>query len=761
MKKLLLSTLTFIFTLPAFSQFFEGFENTTGITGPLPATWTLGSGNWTVCERNTSATVGTSQSWGINAFAGGLQYQGANCASVSREDIGEGNTSEDYLITPAVNISSINAELHFYTRMFTSGDQGTKYRIMIAPAIHGVVIPSDINSYSAVVEWTENELINPVNYNQWTEKIVDLSAYAGLGIDVYIAFVRVFTQTDGNISGDRWLIDNVSLLEESTNPCNFYSSASYLSPTSVQLNWVSTSTEPVEAMILPCDDPMPTSTDNGIILNNNPHQFTNLLPNACYKVYIKNPCSQNDNWTRLNINANLAYIRLYAFVDTNNNGIMDGGENYFTNGYFSSVTNNSGGSHYLSSYGYYGFIPSSINDTFDFQYQINTPFYAACATSTSFNFNDVHASYQPQTFYVPIILSSNCFDYNVTLSGSTPPRPGMTNPDYLSIYNYGYNNNSTGTLTYTKAPNVSIVSVTPSAGIVFTPTGFTYSFSGLIPYPYYKIFTIITSTPPIPTVNLGDILTSSASILFTPADSNPLNDSTTLSETVVASYDPNDIKESHGPQIQFNQFDQNDYLTYTIRFQNTGNANAIRVRVDNILDSRIDENSITMIGARHGYIMVRSGNTISWEFNNIQLPPASVNEDLSNGFITFKVKLKPGFAIGDIIPATASIYFDSNPAVITETFNTQFVEQLANPTFDSASISLYPNPAKSTVQITQTGNDDIKQVVFYDVTGKLVKRVSNFISQAPIDISALEKGIYFVEITAAEDIKTIKKLIIQ
>jgi hypothetical protein len=758
MKKLLLSLLILLYSSLGFSQLVEGFENTPGISGPLPTTWTLDSGNWTVFEYNyPNPNSGTNQSWGINPFAAVMQYDGIQCASVSREGIGAGNTSEDYLVTPVVSIPATGpAELHFYTRMFTSGDQGTIYRVMVTPSIAS---QTDAGAYALVSEWTESDLIIPTSsYDIWTEKTVDLSAYAG--VDVYIAFVRVYTQPDASLNGDRWLIDNVSLNAEV--PCDGYSIwAEYLSSTTVELNWFLNIAGPVEVMILPCDDPAPALTDSGVVVNSNSFQFTNLIEGSCYKAYFKTSCPGADNWNVINLTYNLPRFRLIAFYDANNNGIKDVGEIDFNRGLF-HITNNTLGT--ISSYyngGEYSFIPNQLTDTFDFGFSVD-PYFANCVTLGSFNYDDIPVTTQSQTFYFPIIAIPSCFDNRVILSGySSTVRAGFNDLHYLLIASNSISSPDSGTLTYTKAANTTIISTTPSIGMVLTPTGFTYDYSSLsLDQPIY--LNIRSSIPPIPTVNLGDVLTSSAEISFSPADLNPSNDISFISQTVVSSYDPNDIEESHGPKIQFDQFSQNDYLTYTIRFQNTGNANAIRVRVDNVLDSRIDENSIEMIAARHDYIMVRRENTVSWEFNNIQLPPASVNEDLSNGFITFRVKLKPGFAIGDIIPATASIYFDSNPAIVTETFNTEFVEQLGNPTFNSGSVSLYPNPAKATVQITQTGNEGIEQVAFFDVTGKLVKRISKIInSQEAIDISTLAKGIYFVEITNTADMKTVKKLIIQ
>lgn len=745
MNKLLLSLSLFLFTTLSFAQFYEGFENAPAVTSPLPAIWPLSSGNWAVFDNN----VGTVQSWGINLFATGLQYQGINCASVSRESIGMGNTSEDWLATPALTVSPSGvSELHFYSRMFTAGDQGTIFKVCVAPAIDPS-FQSNPSAYTVVQQWTETTLNS--NASDWEEKIVDLSAYAGF--EVYIAFVRVYTQPSANIDGDRWMIDNVGF--NGQVPCYVSGSAAAASNTSINLYVYSSQPNPVEAIIVPCNDPAPAPTDSGIPVTTS-YQFTNLIPNTCYKAYIKNNCSGTPVWQPVSVNYNYAPIHLVGFIDANNNGIKDSGETYSSNGLLSITDNNSGNvSYYYMSH--LSFIPSQASTSFNFGYQIYAP-YNACNSQVTTNYNNILPSFQPQTFYFPVIPTTpDCFDNKVTLSVGTPPRPGMNDMDYVTVSAIGANTPGTGVLTYTNAPQTTVISVIPSTGVVLTPTGFTWNYSGLTTYNPVQL-QIVKSVPPIPMVNIGETLTNSASISFTPSDLDPSNNQYSISETVVGSYDPNDISETHGPQIQFDQFSQNDYLYYTIRFQNTGTANAIRVFVSDVLDSKTDPTSISMVAASHNYNMIRAGNTVSWEFNNIQLPPASVNEALSNGFITYRVKLNPGFAIGDIIPNTASIYFDSNPAIVTNTFNTQFVQQLGTPDFNANTVSIYPNPASTSIQISQIGNSAIQKLSFYDVSGKRVLDYAN--PSVVIDISPLERGVYFVEITSSENKKAIKKLII-
>jgi uncharacterized repeat protein (TIGR01451 family) len=269
--------------------------------------------------------------------------------------------------------------------------------------------------------------------------------------------------------------------------------------------------------------------------------------------------------------------------------------------------------------------------------------------------------------------------------------------------------------------------------------------------------------PPIPAVSIGQLLTNSTSINPTIGDVVLGNNTNSSTQVVIASYDPNDKVESHGPEILYSSFTSNDYLYYTIRFENTGTASAIDISVNDILDAKLDETSVKMISSSHGYTLDRVANNLTWKFDNIQLPVSVADTEIGKGFITFKIKMKPGFSSGDVVPNTASIYFDSNPAIITNTFNTQFVSLLANASFETSEFLLYPNPASQMVQITlpNTG-DSLESITLYDVLGKVVRQVGSIsANQSTIDVSQMEKGVYFVEILTENNIKQIKKLVVK
>ena len=74
---------------------------------------------------------------------------------------------------------------------------------------------------------------------------------------------------------------------------------------------------------------------------------------------------------------------------------------------------------------------------------------------------------------------------------------------------------------------------------------------------------------------------------------------------------------------------------------------------------------------------------------------------------------------------------------------------------------IYPNPAKNTISIS---NEQllIESINIFDITGKKVKQLNiNQNNTIIIDISELEKGVYFVKVTTKENLNLTKRLIIE
>ena len=108
-------------------------------------------------------------------------------------------------------------------------------------------------------------------------------------------------------------------------------------------------------------------------------------------------------------------------------------------------------------------------------------------------------------------------------------------------------------------------------------------------------------------------------------------------------------------------------MLHTIRFQNTGNYPAQKVRIVDTLDYAVlDVLSFQIIGASHTYTWEFKGSSVlEITFDNIQLVDSSVSYVESQGFFKYQIKFKDNITALSESEMSAYIYFDNNQPVIT------------------------------------------------------------------------------------------------
>ncbi|WP_452227020.1 DUF7619 domain-containing protein [Lacinutrix cladophorae] len=253
----------------------------------------------------------------------------------------------------------------------------------------------------------------------------------------------------------------------------------------------------------------------------------------------------------------------------------------------------------------------------------------------------------------------------------------LARPGFVASYDIIYGNNgniTTGAETIVlNFDSSKLTYVTNSASVVpasVTSNSITWNYTNLTSLEFRNItFSFNVLAPP--TVSGGDVLSFTGNI--TPiADVDPSNNTINLNQVVVNAYDPNDVLCMEGDEISPTQI--GDDLTYRIRFQNTGTAAAVNISVKTDLDADLDWATFQPISASHAYTTsVVNGNELTYTFNNINLDDATTNEPGSHGWIFYKIKPKNTVVVGDSFDATADIYFDFNPAVVTNTYTTTVV----------------------------------------------------------------------------------------
>jgi uncharacterized repeat protein (TIGR01451 family) len=449
-------------------------------------------------------------------------------------------------------------------------------------------------------------------------------------------------------------------------------------------------------------------------------------------------------------------IKLNAFLDNNANGVQDNNEPNFSNGEFQYEVNGGTANHVSSSNGTLLLYESNPANSYNIGYTINSQFAAHYSVSTATYSNITVTDGSGITTYNFPITVTPYVDSSVQLYNyGMPPRPGFIYQNYITYTNYGNQPIASGTLTFVKDPLLTITNIS-AAGAVNNANGFTLDFVNLLPN-QTRYITVSMQVPTIPTIALGQQLTNSCTVSIPANDTDVNNNASSLTQTIVGSYDPNDKAEKNGGEVVFSNFTADDYLTYTIRFENTGTANAVNVKVDDLLDNQLDETSVRTLTASHPYVLKRVNNALTWKFDGVDLPPSVEGDAVTgHGYIVFQVKPKPGFALGDIIPNTADIFFDFNPAIVTNTCTTEFVPFLGVSDFDAGNFEFYPNPTSGIVVFAMKNTATIDTIEVIDVLGKsLISKTVRFYN-AEIDFSSLKQGIYLVKLKANGQTKTVK-----
>ncbi|MEC4049150.1 T9SS type A sorting domain-containing protein [Flavobacterium sp. SUN046] len=469
--------------------------------------------------------------------------------------------------------------------------------------------------------------------------------------------------------------------------------------------------------------------------------------------------SMNDNSTAV---IDCSGLRLNAFLDSNNNGTKDNDEQNFPMGEFHYDINFGTPHNITAPSGIYNIYDTNNTNSYNLSYTIDPEYTSMYSISTAaYNNVNVIIGGGMTTYNFPITSIESYNDVAVNIIPLTAPRAGWYYQNKIVYTNLGSQTIPTGTITFTNNPGTTIGAIS-QAGTTTTPTGFTYDFSNLLPFET-RVITVNLLVPSIPTVSIGQLLTNSVAVTPAAADLVAENNSSSSTQAIIAAYDPNDKTESHGDRIEISSFTPNDYLYYTIRFENTGNVSAVNVTLNDLLDGKLEENTVKMIASSHSYTLDRVNNNLNWKFNNIELPVSVADTEIGKGYVTFAVKPKAGYSVGDIIPNTAAIYFDSNPAIITNTFTTEFVTTLGTSVFASNGFMLYPNPATNFVNISiANSNDSINNIIVYDMLGKNIKEVKNISSvETTLEVSNLARGVYMVEIKTTNGLKESQKLIVK
>ena len=350
-----------------------------------------------------------------------------------------------------------------------------------------------------------------------------------------------------------------------------------------------------------------------------------------------------------------------VFIDKNQNGSKDPGESAAGGFMIETSRNGQTLSGITDSNGVFRNMVDT--GTYSTTVLLQQPYYTITPINRSSSFS---AFNQQDSFHFALAPLAGKKDLRVALQSTSPLRPGFDAHYRIDYANQGTEHIPDAVIRFIKPTHTDFISATPAATTVTADT-IIWNI-GSIQMPGKGTITFTLKADPPPGVNIGDKLAFITTILPVLDDETPADNRDTVYQTVTGAYDPNDKVEKYDGMVYMEHLDAFDNFRYTIRFQNTGNDTAFTVVVRDTLSGKLQGNTFEMIGASHPYTLVITDNQyITWTFRQILLVDSNTNEPLSHGMITYRIQPAQPLQLNDTVSNRASIYFDFNPPVQTNT----------------------------------------------------------------------------------------------
>ncbi len=317
-------------------------------------------------------------------------------------------------------------------------------------------------------------------------------------------------------------------------------------------------------------------------------------------------------------------------------------------------------------------------------------------------------------------------------------RCGWPNQLWINLSNQGFAD-AAGNITLTYDPALTFESATPP------PTS---TNGNILSWTYDQlafgdIRAIRVAFEPIEIELFGDTLYHQV-VATQNGNSHVLYD--TISTVVLCSYDPNDkLVRPTGPSSGVLSL-FSDPLEYTVRFQNTGNDTAFTVVVRDTLDADLDLSTLEIVSSSHPVrVQITSDRVATFIFDSINLLWETKDILGSQGYISYQIKSREGLPTGTTVRNTAHIYFDFNPAIVTNTTSNTLVDQFPSSAVQNEPAGdiiwkLYPNPSTGTVQIELPERGVWLRIL--DSTGRLMEQGQMYGKKGILQ--NLEPGFYLV-----------------
>ena len=443
-----------------------------------------------------------------------------------------------------------------------------------------------------------------------------------------------------------------------------------------------------------------------------------------------------------------ALVHGKVFLDENSNCSRDTGEFDISNVKVSFSNNQFT---YTNSEG--EFSTHLVIGTYEASFENQDNWSSSCANE---NFT-INSNNDDVNFNIPLEASVSGINLNVDLS-LTAMRRGFKN---LMKINVGNSGTETAYNVPVKLLLGSGMEITQSIPFYNAINGneYTWTFDSINPG---QIISINLQDSVLLSKLIGDPLVFNVEVLAT--SDVDLSDNV-VSEVceVVGAIDPNDILVSPKGLTQNGYIKETEELTYTIRFQNIGNFFASNVTIFDQLPATLNMRTLKNVKSSHDFTFnVSADGLFTAFFKDINLPDSTTNEELSNGFISFTIKMENDLAEGTEIINEANIQFDYEDFIKTNKVKNTLVYKLTKD-----ELVVYPNPTTSMLSLQLLSEDgryqvekDIQSIKLYDAMGNFIKEIKGGNSVNEVDLSEFKSGVYFICLEVTDSEKYFKRVVL-
>jgi hypothetical protein len=351
------------------------------------------------------------------------------------------------------------------------------------------------------------------------------------------------------------------------------------------------------------------------------------------------------------------------YFDANSNCVYDGGDQYNYLPVTTEIDSNSVPIDTVTSFSGFNYAVTGAPGTVYSFRVISAPAGLHVTCPSSAVLTDTIQSFV--NAYTPLLFGLNCISStNYDLSIYATMNCGRHVADGLIYISNSYCTPVSSTVTMNFSPKYTFSwSYPPPASVVGNTV--TWNFSSLSVYNYYAVDPYIQYELSVPGLWLvtGDTVNANFKVTPYTSDVDTSNNYLPLVETVISSYDPNEISVMPAGKII-----PCTNLKYTIEFENTGNDTARNISVLDTLSASLDAHSLKLVSSSAAMVfsMIKDAgyNIARFDFARINLADSS-HHGHCTGTLTFNIRTKPGLSDGTLVSNQAGIYFDDNPAVMT------------------------------------------------------------------------------------------------